>query len=81
MYDLFMHVLEGSIGSVKVMLITSSKYDPTALPPHKQTTKCDLPPRKMGEGYDLMNSNHVSFKYIWDEAGIFVGNCCVFVDL
>nr|XP_039251251.1 transmembrane protein KIAA1109-like isoform X2 [Styela clava] len=68
-YDLFMHVLEGTMGSLRVMLVPSSKYDPAALPANMQVLGNDPPPRTMSEGFDLIHANIVSFKYMWDEPG------------
>ncbi|XP_076826116.1 bridge-like lipid transfer protein family member 1 isoform X2 [Clavelina lepadiformis] len=70
--DLFMHALEGELGTVRVMLVPSLGYDPAVtpamlgvLPIHNEG-----PPRKMGEGYVMLQSSNVDLKYVWDEAGL-----------
>ncbi|XP_048858560.1 transmembrane protein KIAA1109 homolog isoform X2 [Brienomyrus brachyistius] len=59
--DKFMHMLKGTLENVRVMLVPSPRY--TGL-------QNDEPPRLMGEGFVVMQSNDVDIYYYTDEAGL-----------
>ncbi|KAK9874269.1 hypothetical protein WA026_002622 [Henosepilachna vigintioctopunctata] len=58
--DKFMHFVKCKGENVKVMLAPSLKY----------TGLTDQPPRYMGEGFVLMQSNNVELYFYMDEAGL-----------
>uniref|UniRef100_A0A8C4RQX5 KIAA1109 n=1 Tax=Erpetoichthys calabaricus TaxID=27687 RepID=A0A8C4RQX5_ERPCA len=59
--DQFMHILKGSLENVRVMLVPSPKY---------VGIQTDEPPRLMGEGFVVMQSNDVDIYYYCDEPGL-----------
>uniref|UniRef100_A0A8C5A3C2 KIAA1109 n=1 Tax=Gadus morhua TaxID=8049 RepID=A0A8C5A3C2_GADMO len=58
--DRFMHILKGSLENVRVMLVPSPRY---------VGMQNDEPPRLMGEGFVVMQSNDVDIYYYQDEPG------------
>uniref|UniRef100_A0A3B1IE80 Bridge-like lipid transfer protein family member 1 N-terminal domain-containing protein n=1 Tax=Astyanax mexicanus TaxID=7994 RepID=A0A3B1IE80_ASTMX len=61
--DQFMHIVKGSLENVRVMLVPSPRY---------LGLQNDEPPRLMGEGFVVMQSNDVDIYYYQDEPGLFV---------
>ncbi|XP_069098559.1 bridge-like lipid transfer protein family member 1 isoform X3 [Pleurodeles waltl] len=59
--DQFMHIVKGKLENVRVMLVPSPRY--VGLPN-------DEPPRLMGEGFVVMQSNDVDIYYYMDEPGV-----------
>ncbi|KAJ8336323.1 hypothetical protein SKAU_G00396660 [Synaphobranchus kaupii] len=59
--DKFMHIVKGALENVRVMLVPSPRY----LGMHN-----DEPPRLMGEGFVVMQSNDVDIYYYMDEPGV-----------
>ncbi|XP_059373790.1 bridge-like lipid transfer protein family member 1 isoform X2 [Carassius carassius] len=59
--DQFMHIVKGSLENVRVMLVPSPRY---------LGLQNDEPPRLMGEGFVVMQSNDVDIYYYQDEAGL-----------
>ncbi|XP_030213365.1 bridge-like lipid transfer protein family member 1 isoform X7 [Gadus morhua] len=59
--DRFMHILKGSLENVRVMLVPSPRY---------VGMQNDEPPRLMGEGFVVMQSNDVDIYYYQDEPGL-----------
>jgi len=74
-YDLFLHAFEGVLKSATVSLIPSLNFDPLITPPMLNISNeyKEPPPRKMGDGYKVIDSNTVTLKYFWDEPGM-----CIF---
>nr|XP_026696686.1 transmembrane protein KIAA1109 [Ciona intestinalis] len=70
-YDIFMHALEGTMGSLRLMLVPSLGYDPSFNPPMLGILPIhnEPPPRKMGEGYVIVRSNDVDVTFLIDEPG------------
>nr|XP_033794435.1 transmembrane protein KIAA1109 homolog isoform X3 [Geotrypetes seraphini] len=64
--DQFMHILKGKLENVRVMLVPSPRY---------VGLQNDEPPRLMGEGFVLMQSNDVDIYYYMDEPGIVPEEC------
>ncbi|KAI1299178.1 putative transmembrane protein [Halotydeus destructor] len=58
-HDLFTHIMKAKAESFKVVLIPSPKY----------LGLSDEPPRYMGEGFVVIQSNNVDFYYYQDEPG------------
>uniref|UniRef100_A0A671N903 Bridge-like lipid transfer protein family member 1 N-terminal domain-containing protein n=1 Tax=Sinocyclocheilus anshuiensis TaxID=1608454 RepID=A0A671N903_9TELE len=58
--DQFMHIVKGSLENVRVMLVPSPRY---------LGLQNDEPPRLMGEGFVVMQSNDVDIYYYQDEPG------------
>ncbi|KAL0968995.1 hypothetical protein UPYG_G00220970 [Umbra pygmaea] len=59
--DQFMHIVKGTLENVRVMLVPSPRY---------LGMQNDEPPRLMGEGFVVMQSNDVDIYYYQDEAGL-----------
>ncbi|XP_059821063.1 bridge-like lipid transfer protein family member 1 [Hypanus sabinus] len=59
--DQFMHIVKGKLENVRVMLVPSPRY---------VCLQNDEPPRLMGEGFVVMQSNDVDIYYYMDEPGI-----------
>ncbi|XP_063776334.1 bridge-like lipid transfer protein family member 1 isoform X4 [Pseudophryne corroboree] len=59
--DQFMHILKGKLENVRVMLVPSPRY---------VGLQNDEPPRLMGEGFVVMQSNDVDIYYYMDEPGL-----------
>ncbi|XP_078796524.1 bridge-like lipid transfer protein family member 1 isoform X8 [Oryzias latipes] len=59
--DQFMHIVKGSLENVRVMLVPSPRY---------LGMQNDEPPRLMGEGFVVMQSNDVDIYYYQDEPGL-----------
>ncbi|XP_056152226.1 bridge-like lipid transfer protein family member 1 [Lampris incognitus] len=59
--DLYMHIIKGSLENVRVMLVPSPRY---------LGMQNDEPPRLMGEGFVVMQSNDVDIYYYQDEPGL-----------
>ncbi|KAJ3613637.1 hypothetical protein NHX12_019883, partial [Muraenolepis orangiensis] len=59
--DKYMHILKGSLENVRVMLVPSPRY---------VGMQNDEPPRLMGEGFVVMQSNDVDIYYYQDEPGL-----------
>ncbi|XP_067277794.1 bridge-like lipid transfer protein family member 1 isoform X2 [Pseudorasbora parva] len=59
--DKFMHIVKGSLENVRVMLVPSPRY---------LGLQNDEPPRLMGEGFVVMQSNDVDIYYYQDEPGL-----------
>ncbi|XP_067898633.1 bridge-like lipid transfer protein family member 1 isoform X10 [Heterodontus francisci] len=59
--DQFMHIVKGKLENVRVMLVPS---------PRHVCLQNDEPPRLMGEGFVVMQSNDVDIYYYMDEPGI-----------
>ncbi|XP_075785952.1 bridge-like lipid transfer protein family member 1 isoform X10 [Pelodiscus sinensis] len=59
--DKFMHILKGKLENVRVMLVPSPRY---------VGLQNDEPPRLMGEGFVVMQSNDVDIYYYMDEPGL-----------
>ncbi|XP_056616066.1 bridge-like lipid transfer protein family member 1 isoform X1 [Triplophysa dalaica] len=59
--DQFMHIVKGSLENVRVMLVPSPRY---------LGLQNDEPPRLMGEGFVVMQSNDVDIYYYQDEPGL-----------
>ncbi|KAF6734631.1 uncharacterized protein FQA47_004048 [Oryzias melastigma] len=59
--DQFMHIIKGSLENVRVMLVPSPRY---------LGMQNDEPPRLMGEGFVVMQSNDVDIYYYQDEPGL-----------
>ncbi|XP_072351819.1 bridge-like lipid transfer protein family member 1 isoform X8 [Scyliorhinus torazame] len=59
--DQFMHIVKGKLENVRVMLVPS---------PRHVSLQNDEPPRLMGEGFVVMQSNDVDIYYYMDEPGI-----------
>ncbi|XP_014897189.1 bridge-like lipid transfer protein family member 1 [Poecilia latipinna] len=59
--DQFMHIIKGSLENVRVMLVPSPRY---------LGLQNDEPPRLMGEGFVVMQSNDVDIYYYQDEPGL-----------
>ncbi|XP_034627354.1 transmembrane protein KIAA1109 homolog [Trachemys scripta elegans] len=59
--DHFMHILKGKLENVRVMLVPSPRY---------VGLQTDEPPRLMGEGFVVMQSNDVDIYYYMDEPGL-----------
>ncbi|KAM7167896.1 bridge-like lipid transfer protein family member 1 isoform 1-T3 [Macrochelys suwanniensis] len=59
--DQFMHILKGKLENVRVMLVPSPRY---------VGLQTDEPPRLMGEGFVVMQSNDVDIYYYMDEPGL-----------
>uniref|UniRef100_H2YX04 Bridge-like lipid transfer protein family member 1 N-terminal domain-containing protein n=1 Tax=Ciona savignyi TaxID=51511 RepID=H2YX04_CIOSA len=70
-FDIFMHALEGTLGSLRLMLVPSLGYDPSFSPPMIGILAIhnEPPPRKMGEGYVILRSNDVDVSFLVDEPG------------
>ena len=70
-YDLFLHALEGELKSATVSFIPSMNFDPAVTPAMLNISAdyMEPPPRKMGDGYKILDSNTVTIKYFWDEPG------------
>uniref|UniRef100_A0A3Q2QAA1 Bridge-like lipid transfer protein family member 1 N-terminal domain-containing protein n=1 Tax=Fundulus heteroclitus TaxID=8078 RepID=A0A3Q2QAA1_FUNHE len=58
--DQYMHIVKGSLENVRVMLVPSPRY---------LGLQNDEPPRLMGEGFVVMQSNDVDIYYYQDEPG------------
>ncbi|EPY84138.1 hypothetical protein CB1_000502006 [Camelus ferus] len=58
--DQFMHIVKGKLENVRVMLVPSPRY---------VGLQNDEPPRLMGEGFVVMQSNDVDIYYYMDEPG------------
>ena len=70
-YDQFLHVVEGWLKSATLSLIPSLNFDP-GMTPAMLNVAADYrepPPRKMGDGYRVIDTNKVEIKYLWDEPG------------
>ncbi|KAG7510690.1 hypothetical protein JOB18_028724 [Solea senegalensis] len=59
--DQYMHIVKGSLENVRVMLVPSPRY---------LGLQNDEPPRLMGEGFVVMQSNDVDIYYYQDEPGL-----------
>ncbi|XP_032080332.1 transmembrane protein KIAA1109 homolog isoform X4 [Thamnophis elegans] len=59
--DQFMHIVKGKLENVRVMLVPSPRY---------VGLQNDEPPRLMGEGFVVMQSNDVDIYYYMDEPGV-----------
>ncbi|XP_069487248.1 bridge-like lipid transfer protein family member 1 isoform X4 [Ambystoma mexicanum] len=59
--DQFMHIVKGKLENVRVMLVPSPRY---------LGLQNDEPPRLMGEGFVVMQSNDVDIYYYMDEPGV-----------
>ncbi|XP_068608570.1 bridge-like lipid transfer protein family member 1 [Brachionichthys hirsutus] len=59
--DQYMHIVKGSLENVRVMLVPSPRY---------LGMQNDEPPRLMGEGFVVMQSNDVDIYYYRDEPGL-----------
>ncbi|KAL2098940.1 hypothetical protein ACEWY4_005420 [Coilia grayii] len=59
--DQFMHIVKGSLENVRVMLVPSPRY---------LGLQNDEPPRLMGEGFVVLQSNDVDIYYYQDEPGL-----------
>uniref|UniRef100_A0A8C4N5K0 Bridge-like lipid transfer protein family member 1 N-terminal domain-containing protein n=1 Tax=Eptatretus burgeri TaxID=7764 RepID=A0A8C4N5K0_EPTBU len=59
--DLYMHILKGKLENVRVMLVNSPRYAGV----HQ-----DEPPRLMGEGFVVLQSNDVDIYYYQDQPGL-----------
>nr|XP_015825985.2 bridge-like lipid transfer protein family member 1 isoform X4 [Nothobranchius furzeri] len=59
--DQYMHIVKGSLENVRVMLVPSPRY---------VGLTNDEPPRLMGEGFVVMQSNDVDIYYYQDEPGL-----------
>uniref|UniRef100_A0AAQ6IKS7 Bridge-like lipid transfer protein family member 1 C-terminal domain-containing protein n=1 Tax=Anabas testudineus TaxID=64144 RepID=A0AAQ6IKS7_ANATE len=59
--DQYMHIIKGSLENVRVMLVPSPRY---------LGMQNDEPPRLMGEGFVVMQSNDVDIYYYQDEPGL-----------
>lgn len=59
-HDLFTHIAKFKVESFKVILVPSPKF----------LGLTDEPPRYMGEGFVVFQSNHVDFYYYQDEPGL-----------
>ncbi|XP_076830292.1 bridge-like lipid transfer protein family member 1 isoform X4 [Brachyhypopomus gauderio] len=59
--DQFMHIVKGSLENVRVMLVPSPRF---------LGLQSDEPPRLMGEGFVVMQSNDVDIYYYQDEPGL-----------
>ncbi|KAG9339853.1 hypothetical protein JZ751_022356 [Albula glossodonta] len=59
--DQFMHIVKGTLENVRVMLVPSPRY---------LGMQNDEPPRLMGEGFVVMQSNDVDIYYYMDEPGL-----------
>ncbi|XP_072563835.1 bridge-like lipid transfer protein family member 1 isoform X4 [Paramormyrops kingsleyae] len=59
--DQFMHIVKGTLENVRVMLMPSPRY---------LGLQNDEPPRLMGEGFVVMQSNDVDIYYYMDEPGL-----------
>uniref|UniRef100_A0A3Q1GWN0 Bridge-like lipid transfer protein family member 1 n=1 Tax=Acanthochromis polyacanthus TaxID=80966 RepID=A0A3Q1GWN0_9TELE len=59
--DQYMHIVKGSLENVRVMLVPSPRY---------LGMQTDEPPRLMGEGFVVMQSNDVDIYYYQDEPGL-----------
>ncbi|XP_067898594.1 bridge-like lipid transfer protein family member 1 isoform X6 [Heterodontus francisci] len=59
--DQFMHIVKGKLENVRVMLVPS---------PRHVCLQNDEPPRLMGEGFVVMQSNDVDIYYYMDEPGL-----------
>ncbi|XP_052427775.1 bridge-like lipid transfer protein family member 1 isoform X10 [Carassius gibelio] len=59
--DQFMHIVKGTLENVRVMLVPSPRY---------LGLQNDEPPRLMGEGFVVMQSNDVDIYYYQDEPGL-----------
>ncbi|RXM31147.1 hypothetical protein EOD39_1796 [Acipenser ruthenus] len=59
--DQFMHILKGILENVRVMVVPSPRY---------VGLQNDEPPRLMGEGFVVMQSNDVDIYYYMDEPGL-----------
>ncbi|XP_053700675.1 bridge-like lipid transfer protein family member 1 isoform X3 [Synchiropus splendidus] len=59
--DQYMHIVRGSLENVRVMLVPSPRY---------LGLQNDEPPRLMGEGFVVMQSNDVDIYYYQDEPGL-----------
>ncbi|XP_061600022.1 bridge-like lipid transfer protein family member 1 isoform X6 [Cololabis saira] len=59
--DQYMHIVKGSLENVRVMLVPSPRY---------VGLQNDEPPRLMGEGFVVMQSNDVDIYYYQDEPGL-----------
>nr|XP_056711844.1 bridge-like lipid transfer protein family member 1 [Euleptes europaea] len=62
--DQFMHIVKGKLENVRVMLVPSPRY---------VGLQNDEPPRLMGEGFVVMQSNDVDIYYYMDEPGLVPG--------
>ncbi|XP_050415172.1 bridge-like lipid transfer protein family member 1 [Patella vulgata] len=60
-FDMFMHVVKCKSENMKVMMVPSPNY---------RGTLVDEPPRNMGEGFVVMQSNDVDIYYYMDEPGL-----------
>ncbi|KAJ8281426.1 hypothetical protein GJAV_G00067550 [Gymnothorax javanicus] len=61
--DQFMHIVKGTVENVRVMLVPSPRY---------VGLQNDEPPRLMGEGFVVMQSNDVDLYYYMDEPGLVI---------
>ncbi|KAM9476517.1 bridge-like lipid transfer protein family member 1 isoform 2-T2 [Clarias gariepinus] len=59
--DQFMHMVKGSLENVRVMLVPNPRY---------LGRQNDEPPRLMGEGFVVMQSNDVDIYYYQDQPGL-----------
>ncbi|XP_053786564.1 bridge-like lipid transfer protein family member 1 isoform X4 [Desmodus rotundus] len=59
--DQFMHIVKGKLENARVMLVPSPRY---------VGLQNDEPPRLMGEGFVVMQSNDVDIYYYMDEPGL-----------
>ncbi|KAM4709465.1 bridge-like lipid transfer protein family member 1 [Discoglossus pictus] len=59
--DQFMHILKGKLENVRVMLVPTPRY---------VGLQNDEPPRLMGEGFVVLQSNDVDIYYYMDEPGL-----------
>ncbi|XP_053559592.1 bridge-like lipid transfer protein family member 1 isoform X3 [Bombina bombina] len=59
--DQFMHILKGKLENVRVMLVPTPRY---------VGLQTDEPPRLMGEGFVVLQSNDVDIYYYMDEPGL-----------
>ncbi|MFT7806383.1 uncharacterized protein KIAA1109 homolog isoform X8 [Arapaima gigas] len=59
--DQYMHIVKGMLENVRVMLVPSPRY---------VGRQNDEPPRLMGEGFVVMQSNDVDIYYYMDEPGL-----------
>lgn len=67
-----MHVVEGNLGDFQAKLMPSSDFDPSVTPAMLRITKVhnEPPPRKMVNGFNIVQARNVNVKYLWDEPGI-----------
>ncbi|ESO89448.1 hypothetical protein LOTGIDRAFT_234295 [Lottia gigantea] len=61
-FDMFMHVVKCKSENMRVMMVPSPQYNKGPV--------VDVPPRNMGEGFVIMQSNDVDIYYYMDEPGL-----------